>query len=84
MNTTRTQLSLNDMTAGAQCLIAAIELHGLLRRRILDLGMVPGTPVECVRRSPSGNPIAFAVRGSTIALRSEDARNIKVAPSKNC
>lgn len=71
-------ISLSDISIGTYCNIAAIELEGLLRRRILDLGMTPGTPVKCVRRSASGDPIAFAVRGSTIALRSEDARFIKV------
>jgi len=42
------------------------------------MGMVPGTAVECIRRSPSGDPIAFKVRDSVIALRHEDATQIKV------
>lgn len=71
-------ISLSDVSTGAYCHIAAVELEGLLRRRILDLGMIPGTLVKCVRRSAAGDPIAFAVRGSTIALRNEDARCIKV------
>lgn len=73
-------VSLSEIPTGAYCQIAAVELEGLLRRRVLDLGMIPGTSVQCVRRSPAGDPIAFAVRGCTIALRREDAGCIKVYP----
>ena len=72
------QLSLSDLAVGATCKIASVELAGLIRRRILDLGILPGTKVKCVRRSPSGDPIAFQVRGTTIALRDVDASSIKI------
>jgi len=72
--------SLADLTVGTKCKISSIELDGLLRRRVLDLGMIPGTQVECIRRSPAGDPIAFRVRNTTIALRSDDAGLIKVYP----
>lgn len=70
--------SLASLSDGDACYINTIELDGLLRRRIFDLGMIPGTWVKCVRRSPSGNPIAYYVRGAIIALRNEDAACIKV------
>ena len=70
--------SLADLAVGAVCKISSIELDGLLRRRILDLGILPGTYVQCVRKSPSGDPIAFRVRNTMIALRSDDANLIKV------
>lgn len=70
-------IALSDLAVGASGYVVRVELSGLLRRRILDLGMVPGTPIRCVRKSPAGNPIAFAVRGSTIALRAEDAQFIR-------
>ncbi|HEY3423441.1 MAG TPA: FeoA family protein [Negativicutes bacterium] len=78
MNVNSLTVGLSTLTAGECCLVSAIELKGLLRRRILDLGMVPGTAVECIRRSPSGDPIAFKVRDAVIALRSDDASQIKV------
>ncbi|HWR41697.1 FeoA family protein [Sporomusa sp.] len=70
-------IALSELAVGASCYVASVELEGLLRRRILDLGMVPGTPIRCVRKSPAGDPIAYAVRGSTIALRTDDARLIR-------
>ncbi|MEN6566245.1 MAG: FeoA family protein [Veillonellales bacterium] len=73
-------LSLADLTVGTTCKISSVELDGLLRRRILDLGILPGTQVQCIRKSPAGDPIAFRVRDTTIALRSDDASLIKVYP----
>ncbi len=72
--------TLADLTVGTTCRISAVELDGLLRRRILDLGILPGTQVQCVRKSPAGDPIAFKVRNTTIALRSDDASLIKINP----
>lgn len=73
-------LSLADLAVGSKCRIASLELGDLLRRRILDLGLVPGTQVRCIRKSPAGNPIAYLVRGSIIALRTEDVKKIKIYP----
>ncbi|CUH94707.1 hypothetical protein P22_0773 [Propionispora sp. 2/2-37] len=80
MNITAKSTSLADLVVGATCKISSVELKGLLRRRVMDLGMVPGTPVQCIRKSPSGDPIAFGVRNTTVALRSDDASMIKVYP----
>ena len=73
-------LSLADLRIGTVGRISSVELAGLLRRRILELGMIPGTEVECIRKSPAGDPIAFRVRNTTIALRSDDASLIKINP----
>lgn len=72
--------SLTELTIGATAKISSVEVEGLLRRRVLDLGLIPGTLVQCLRKSPAGDPIAFRVRGTTIALRSGDANLIKICP----
>ncbi len=69
---------LADLAPGSVCRIVSLELSGLLRRRILDLGIVPGTLIRCIRRGPSGDPTAYLVRETLIALRSEDAAQISV------
>ncbi len=48
------------------------------RRRMLDLGLISDTVVEALRQSPSGDPVAYQIRGAVIALRSEEAANILV------
>lgn len=47
-----------------------------MRRRLQDLGIVEGTTIECLQKSPSGDPVAYKIRGTIIALRSEDANKI--------
>lgn len=49
------------------------------RDRLLDLGLVKNTKIKSLQKSPSGDPIAYYIRGSVIALRSEDANNILVS-----
>ena len=44
-----------------------------IRRRLQDIGLIEGTQVECVRKSPAGDPTAFFIRGAVIALRQEDS-----------
>ncbi len=51
---------------------------GLSRRRMLDLGLIPGTVVGVIRKSPLGDPIAYNIRGALIALRKEEAEQILV------
>ncbi len=54
--------------------------RGAERRRLLDLGFVPGTEVVAEMVSPSGDPTAYAVRGALIALRRSQARHILIEP----
>lgn len=54
-------------------------LRGQERRRLLDLGLLPGTEVTAELRSPSGDPTAYRIRGAMIALREEQARWVKVS-----
>lgn len=61
-----------------QGIVASIKAEGFLRGRLLDLGFVPGTVVEPVRRSPLGDPTAYRIRGTVIALRSEEGNKILV------
>ncbi|MBS4211056.1 MULTISPECIES: FeoA family protein [Neobacillus] len=57
--------------------ITSINLDGVMRRRLLDLGFVAGALVEVVRKSPLGDPIAFRVSQTTIALRKEESAKIE-------
>ncbi|RPI27365.1 MAG: hypothetical protein EHM61_08735 [Acidobacteria bacterium] len=49
------------------------------RRRLMDLGILPGTVIEAVMRSPGGDPIAYRIRGALIALREEQSRSIYIS-----
>lgn len=68
--------TLSLLTPGEYGIVKGISEESKLRRRLLDLGLVPGTKVLCVIKSPLGDPAAFLVRGALIALRCEDSQNI--------
>jgi Fe2+ transport system protein FeoA len=51
---------------------------GGVNRRILDMGVVPGTPVEVERVAPLGDPIQIMVKGYRLTLRKNEAANIQV------
>lgn len=70
--------SLNEMEPGQKTRIKEVRSHGSIRRRLLDIGLIENTEVECLGRSPGGDPSAFLIRGAVIALRSEDCRDIMI------
>ena len=55
-----------------------LNVSGNMRRRILDLGIIQGTNIKPVLRSPLGDPTAYEVRGSIIAIREEDSKLISI------
>ena len=71
-------ISLKEMQPGQKARIKEILSSGSMRRRLLDIGLIKGTKIECVGKSPSGDPLAFYIRGAVIAIREEDCRNIIV------
>ena len=71
-------VSLDMIPCGKRAKVKELTSVGNLRRRMLDLGLIIGTIVESLRKSPSGDPTAYVIRGAVIALRSEEASKIMV------
>lgn len=71
-------IPLNTIKVGSKCKVNLLTADGLIRRRLLDLGLIAGTEVTALTKSPSGDPVAYLIRGAVIALRSEDASKILV------
>lgn len=69
---------LNSLPLGKKCKVKKLTSDGLLRRRLLDLGLIDDTVVESLQKSPSGDPVAYLIRGAVIALRTEVASMILV------
>ena len=69
---------LSQLAPGARALVLDIESADGIRRRLQDLGLVSGTEVTCIQKSPLGDPVAFLIRGALIALRSEDSSCVSV------
>ena len=73
---------MSRLAEGETAVVAGLSpsCRGALRRRLMDLGFVRGSHVSVGMRSPLGNPVAYVVRGTAIALRREQARQIIVTP----
>lgn len=70
--------ALKDMTPGEKATVKQLLSSGTIRRRLLDIGLTENTEVECVGKSPAGDPSAFLICGAVIAIRSEDSKDILV------
>ena len=72
---------LSDIAPGQHAVVSRLQSTGSMRRRLLDIGLVENTDVECLGRSPGGDPSAFLIRGAVIAIRSEDCADILIRAS---
>jgi len=66
-------IPLSQIEQGHTLRITRIDVEGVLRRRLLDLGFVVGNEIEVLRHSPLGDPTAFRVSNTTIVLRKEES-----------
>jgi ferrous iron transport protein A len=70
--------TLAELNEGDSAVICKLESNGGIRRRLQDIGLIPGTKVECIQKSPLGDPAAYLFRRTVIALRCEDSSCIIV------
>jgi DtxR family Mn-dependent transcriptional regulator len=73
-------VKLSSLEPGQSARVIALRSEGFSRRRLLDLGVTPGTLVECSFPGPMQEPMAYRVRGALIALRREQADEIEIDP----
>ncbi len=71
-------MRLCDLPVGRRATVDTLLSGGAIRRRLLDIGLVTDTPVECVGRSPGGDPAAYLIRGAVIAIRDSDSAYILI------
>lgn len=70
--------SLCDLEPGMKATVMHVDALPGMRRRFFDIGLVKDTVVECVGKSPLGDPKAYMIRGAVIAIRNEDSIGISV------
>jgi len=69
-------MTLNELKLYETGFIKELKCNTVVKRRLLDLGLIEGTKITPIFVSPSGDPTAFEVRGSVIAIRIEDTKLI--------
>jgi ferrous iron transport protein A len=64
---------LRHLAAGQKGIVTEVKAYGELGRRIRDMGLVPGTPIQIQGRAPLKDPVAVRVRDFTLSLRNSEA-----------
>lgn len=70
---------LSEIRRGSTATVRAIDGTRSFRRRLLEMGLVPGTQVKVVNVAPLGDPLFIEVRGSQWSLRRNEAAEIHIA-----
>lgn len=70
--------SLDTLSAGSRGHLVRLAGERQLRRRLMELGCLPGTPIRLVRRADVGGVLEVEVRRSRLTLRLRDARHLLV------
>jgi len=72
-------ISLSKLPIGSTCKLYYLNINNInLKRRLLDLGLVKNTTIKALYKSPLNDPTSYLIRGSVIALREDDTKNIFV------
>ena len=69
---------LTSVNVGAQVTVVEIRVPPGSRARLMEMGLLVGTPVELVRFAPLGDPVEIKVRGYHLTLRKSEAEQILV------
>ena len=70
--------TLADLSIGQSGYVRIVNGDGCRRRRIIDMGITPGTEIKIIKAAPMGDPIEIAMRGYSLSLRREDAQRIEL------
>lgn len=73
-------MKLSDLPVGRSGTILTVGGEGLLRCRLLDMGLIPKTEVTVQKIAPMGDPMQIRLRGYELTLRKEDAAKIELQP----
>jgi ferrous iron transport protein A len=73
-------MKLAALPQGAIATVTHVGGSGSFRRRLMELGILPGTSVQLVGVAPLGDPMELLVRGASLSIRRAEALTVEVAP----
>ncbi|MEY2930907.1 MAG: hypothetical protein RL033_1656 [Pseudomonadota bacterium] len=71
-------LTLDQVVPGSSVVIEKVGGARSFRRRLMELGLIPGINVEVLRIAPFGDPMELSVRGCNLSIRAAEAREVEV------
>lgn len=72
-------VNLKSLADGRSGVVEKIELTGATKRRLIEMGITPGTKITVLKRAPLGDPIEILLRGYSLTIRGTDAEQILVS-----
>jgi ferrous iron transport protein A len=75
-------VTLSELPVGGSALIESVGGERTFRRRLLELGLLPGTPVRLLRVAPLGDPLELWARGANLSIRRQDADRITITSAR--
>ena len=73
---------LSELPTGQSAVIVSLP-HGVAGlTRLREMGVLPGTKIQLIRRAPLGDPLEISVRGSLLSLRQQEAELIEIRPTE--
>ena len=73
-------MTLKELPVGKSGLITAVGDEGILRCRLLDMGLIPNTRVTVQKIAPMGDPMEIRLRSYELTLRMDDAAQVEILP----
>ena len=71
-------LTLEQVVPGVSVVVEKVVGERAFRRRLMELGIIPGTRVEVLRVAPFGDPMELSARGCNLSIRAAEAREVQV------
>ncbi|HIT90122.1 MAG TPA: ferrous iron transport protein A [Candidatus Merdenecus merdavium] len=71
-------MTLQELRPGQEGTVVSIGVRGALKRRIMDMGVTPGTVIKVIKVAPLGDPIEVNIRGYELSLRKDEAAQIEM------
>ena len=82
MNVMEGKYTLNKLPLNTDAVVISVECKENLINRIFDFGIIENSVIRPVFRSPFGDPTAYLIKNSVVALRENDSKDIIVTPIK--
>lgn len=73
-------LTLDQVVPGSAVIVEKVGGARSFRRRLMELGLIPGIKVEVLRIAPFGDPLELSVRGCNLSIRAAEAKQVEVEP----
>ena len=71
--------TLRELPAGTTARVVSVHGEGAISKRLMEMGVIPGTEIQVVKSAPFGDPIQVRVLGYSLALRKNEASTIEIA-----